>query len=109
MVIILISLLGVIFNTHSNTLVTYPSLNNLFYQTSNDSNLISPSEAISIANKNVPAFGEVRYGVKLIQNSQNPYYIVTIYENDPGLNIYGQAIVVSKVDAKTGQFLGANV
>lgn len=108
-VILLISVLGIISNTHSNTLVTYPSLNSSSNLTSHDSNLISPNEAISIANTNVPAFGEVRYGVKYIQNGQNPYYMITIYGNDPGLNVYGQAIVVSKVDAKTGQFFGANV
>ena len=102
-VILFISVLGIISNTHSNTLVIYPSLKTISNQTSNDSNLISPSEAVSIANTNIPAFGEVRYGVKYIQNGQNPYYMITIYGNDPGLNVYGQIIVVSKVDAKTGK------
>jgi len=109
-VILLSAVVGFLSNTHSNTLVTYPSLKSITSnQTSNDSNLISPREAISIANGNVPAFGEVGYGVKLIQNGQNPYYLVTLYGNDPSLNVYSQAIVVSRIDAHTGQFLGANV
>ena len=57
----------------------------------------------------MPAFGQVRYGIELIANGQNPYYLVTLYGNDPSLNNYGQVIVVSKVDARTGQFLGAAV
>ena len=68
---------------------------------------IIPKEAISIANSNVPAFGEVRYGITLINNMQNPYYIVTMYNNNP--NGYGKVIAVSRVDAKTGQFLGVSV
>jgi hypothetical protein len=107
--IILVAVVGFLSNTHSNTLVTYPSLKNTSNITSNNSNLIGPNEAISIANTNVPAFGEVRYGIVLIQNGKNPYYMITLYGNDPALNNYGQAIIVSKVDARTGQFLGTSV
>lgn len=108
-VVIILAVIGFLSNTNRNTLVTYPSLININSIQTNDSNIISPNEAISIANSNIPAYGEVRYGVELIQNGQNPYYMVTLYENDPGLNNYGQAIVVSKVDARSGQFLGATV
>ncbi len=112
LIIIVIILVALVFlsNTNNNTLVTYPSLISIkSNQTSNDSNLISPGDAISVVNRNMPAFGQVRYGVELIQNSQNPYYLVTLYGNDPGLNNYGHAIVVSKVNARTGGFLGAAV
>ena len=108
-VVIILLVIGFLSNTHSNTLVTYPSLINTTSNESNNPSFISPDEAISIANSNVPAYGEVRYSVTLVQNGQNPYYMVTLYENDPSLNNYGQAIVISKVDARTGQFLGASV
>ncbi len=108
-VVIILAVIGFLSDTNRNTLVTYPSLININSIQTNDSNIISPNEAISIANSNIPAYGEVRYGAELIQNGQNPYYMVTLYENDPGLNNYGQAIVVSKVDARSGQFLGATV
>ena len=110
--IIVFILVALVFlsNTNNNTLVTYPSLISIKSNyTSNDSNLISPHDAISIVNGNIPAFGQIRYGVELIQDGQNPYYLVTLYGNDPGLNNYDQIIVVSKVDARTGQFLGAAV
>jgi hypothetical protein len=108
--VVVLAGLTVILNSHSNTLVSYPS----FISLNSDQNLsnnypVSPSDAIAIANSNVPAFGEVRYGVTIVKNGENPYYIVTMYENNPGLNNYGKAIVVSRVDAKTGQFLGVSV
>ncbi|WP_048190606.1 PepSY domain-containing protein [Methanobacterium sp. SMA-27] len=106
-VITIFAVIGFTFNSN-NTLVKYPSLITT-NQLSTNSNIINPNEAISIANSNIPAFGEVRYGVTLIQNGQNPYYLVTLYENDPGLKNYGQPIVVSKVDARTGKFLGAMI
>jgi hypothetical protein len=106
-VIIIFAVIGFIFNSN-NTLVNYPSLTTT-NKISSNSDIISPNEAISIENSNIPAFGEVRYGVTLIQDVQNPYYLVTLYENDPGLKNYGQAIVISKVDARTGKFLGAMV
>ena len=108
MVVIFLAI-GFLTNTTNNTQVKYPSI--LFSQngTVNNSGLISPHEAIAIANQNVPAFGQVRYGVVLIPNGQDPYYMVTLYGNDASLNNYGQIIVVSKVNAQTGQFLGATV
>jgi hypothetical protein len=112
LIIIIIILIAVVFitDTNNNTLVTYPSLISITSnQNSSNSNLISPNEAISIVNGNVPAFGQVRYAVQSIQDGQNPYYLVTLYGNDPSLNNYGQVIAVSKVDARTGQFLGATV
>jgi hypothetical protein len=108
-VVVIFLAIGFLTNTTNNTQVKYPSI--LFSQngTINNSGLISPHEAIAIANQNVPAFGQVRYGVVLIPNGQDPYYMVTLYGNDASLNNYGQVIVVSKVDAKTGQFLGSKV
>jgi len=100
----------VIINSHSNTLVSYPSFISLNSNQNLSNNYpVSPNDAISISNSNVPAFGEVKYGVTIVANGQNPYYIVTMYENDPGLNNYGKALAVSRVDAKTGQFLGVSV
>ena len=108
-IVVLFLIIGFLTNTHTNTQVKYPSIISTSNITANNSGLISPQEAIDIANQNVPAFGQVRYGVVLIPDGQNPYYIVTLYGNDASLNNYGQAIVVSKVDAKTGQFLGSKV
>ena len=105
----ILAVVGIVFNTHSNTLVSYPSLISIHSNQSSDNFAISPEDAISIANSNIPAFGEVRYGVLLVNNSTQPYYIVTMYENDPGLNNYGKPLVVSRVDARNGQFLGATV
>jgi len=105
----ILAVVGIVFNTHNNTLVSYPSLISIHSNQSSDNFAISPEDAISIANSNIPAFGEVRYGVLLVNNSTQPYYIVTMYENDPGLNNYGKPIVVSRVDARNGQFLGATV
>lgn len=97
-----------ILNIHGNTLVSYPSFISLDQNKNLSNNYpVSPSDAISIANSNVPAFGEVRYGVSLVANGQNPYYIVTMYNNNP--NGYGKVIAVSRVDARTGQFLGVSV
>jgi len=112
LIIIIILLIAVvsITDTNNNTLVTYPSLLSITSnQNFNNNNFISPEEAISIANQNVPAFGQVRYAVHLIQDSQNPYYLVTLYGNDPGLNNYDHVIAVSKIDARTGQFLSETV
>lgn len=108
-VVVLFLIVGFLTNTTNNTLVKYPSILYSQNSTDNNSGLISPHEAIAIANQNVPAFGQVRYGVVLIPNGQNPYYMVTLYGNDASLNSYGQVIVVSKVDAKTRQFLGSKV
>ena len=105
----ILAVVGIVFNTHSNTLVSYPSLISIHSNQSSDNFAISPEDAISIANSKIPAFGEVRYGVLLVNNSTQPYYIVTMYENDPGLNNYGKPLVVSRVDAHNGHFLGATV
>jgi hypothetical protein len=107
-VIILVAI-GFLTNTTNNTQVKYPSILISQNGTASNSVLISSNEAIRISNQNVPAFGQVRYGVVLIPNGQDPYYMVTLYGNDASLNNYGQVIVVSKVDAKTGQFLGSKV
>jgi hypothetical protein len=106
-VVVLFLIIGLLTNTTNNTQVKYPSILSPQNDTYNNSGLISPHEAI--ANQNIPAFGQVRYGVVLIPNGQNPYYMITLYGNDASLNSYGQVIVVSKVDAKTGQFLGLTV
>lgn len=108
-VVVLFLVLGFLTNTPSNTQVQYPSIFTQQNSTVNNSGLISPHEAIAIANENIPAFGQVRYSVELIPNGQNPYYMVTLYGNDASLDNYGQVIVISKVDAKTGQYLGAKV
>jgi hypothetical protein len=109
-IIIVLIVLVFISDTNNNTLVTYPSLISITSnQATSNSNQISPNEAISIVNGNIPAFGQVRYAVQLIQNGQNPYYLVKLYGNDPGVNNYGQVIAVSKVDARTGHFLGTTV
>ncbi len=108
-IVVLFLIVGFLTNTTNNTHVKYPSLIFTYNGTNNNSGLISPQEAIAIANQNVPAFGQVRYGVVLIYDGQNPYYMVTLYGNDASLNNYGLPIVISKVDAKTGQFLGSKV
>ncbi len=81
-VVVILLAIGFLTNTTNNTQVKYPSI--LFSQngTANNSGLISPHEAIAIANQNVPAFGQVRYGVVLIPNDQDPYYMVTLYGNE---------------------------
>lgn len=108
-IVVLFLILGFITNTKNNTQVVYPSILSTANQTSNNSELIGPQQAIAIANSNIPAFGQVRYGVQLIQNGEDPYYLVTLYGNDAALNNYGHVIVVSKVDAKTGRYIGANL
>ncbi len=108
-VVVLFLIIGFLTNTTNNSQVKYPSILTSQNGINNNSGSISPHEAIAIANQNIPAFGQVRYGVVLISNGQNPYYMVTLYGNDASLNSYGQIIVVSKVDAKTGQFLGSTV
>jgi hypothetical protein len=109
LIVVLFLIIGFLTNTNNNTQVKYPSILSTSNMTDNNSSLISPQEAIAIANQNIPAFGQVRYGVLLVHNGHNPYYMVTLYGNDASLDNYGQAIVISKVDAKTGQFLGSKV
>jgi len=76
--VIILAVIGFLYNTHSNTLVTDPSLINTISNESNNPSLISPNEAITIANSNIPAYGEVRYGVKLIQNGQSTTMMLSL-------------------------------
>lgn len=90
---------------------TNSSVNNVTNQTtpkpiSSTPALISPQKAINIVKQTVPAYGNLRYGAKLVQNGQNPYYLISVYENDHNSTVYGEAIGGAKVDAKTGEFLG---
>ncbi len=122
-IIILVSVLAVIGgfilqshlnNSNKNIIVTNQtnsSVNNITNQTSPKStsstpSLISPQKAINIVKQSVPAYGNLRYGAKLVQNGQNPYYLISVYENDRNSTVYGEAIGGAKVDAKTGEFLG---
>ncbi len=101
-------------NGNKNIIVTNQtnsSVNNVTNQTtlkpaSSTPALISPQKAINIVKQSVPAYGNLRYGAKLVQNGQNPYYLVSVYENDRNSTLYGEAIGGAKVDAKTGAFLG---
>jgi len=108
-IIFIFLVIGFLTNTTNNTQVKYPPILSTSNGTTYNPSLISPNEAIGIANENIPAFGQARYGVVLIPNSQNPYYMVTLYGNDASLDNYGQVIIVSRVDAKTGQYLGSKV
>ena len=105
LMVVLFLIIGFLTNTNNNTQVKYPSLLSTSNMTSINSSLIGPQEAIAIANQNILAFGQVRYGVVLVPNGYNPI----LYGNDASLDNYGQVIVVSKVDAKTVQFLGSKV
>ena len=68
---------------------------------------ISASKAISIVKQNEEGTsGNVRYSAALIKSCENPYYKITVYNNDPGSDFYGEAIGGARVDAKTGEFLG---
>jgi flagellar basal body-associated protein FliL len=80
--------------------------NNSNSKTETTQKLISSQEAISIVNKNVPAYGLTSYGAKLVQNGQHPYYLVSAYDQNPNSTTYKEAIGGAKVDAITGQFLG---
>lgn len=106
-ILVILGAVTMILNGHSNTLVSYPSIISLELNKNLSNNYpISPTDAISIANSNVPAFGEVKYNVTIVKNVQNPYYIVTMYNNNP--TDYGKIIAISRVDAETGQFLGVS-
>jgi hypothetical protein len=48
----------------------------------------------------------VRYSAKLVQNGQNPYYEINVYDTDPNSSNYGDIISDSTIDAKTGEFQG---
>ncbi|AEG17754.1 PepSY domain-containing protein [Methanobacterium paludis] len=79
--------------------------NNETQQKSSDSGFISPQEAIKVAKETAGPSSNVRYEAKLIQNGQNPYYLITVYDTKINSTTYGVAIGGAKVDAKTGQFL----
>jgi len=115
-VIILYAALGVVASTalqgylsnNKNTSAlnqTNSSLNvNNTTQTNSQNNLISPTKAIIIVNKNIPANGYTSISAKLLQNGTHPYYLVNAY--DQNSTNYKQTIGDAKVDAKTGKFLG---
>lgn len=98
---------NVIVTNHTNSSVNNVTTNSTIPKpTSSPSALISSQKAINIVKQSVPAYGNIRYGAKLVQNGQNPYYLVSVYENDRNSTVYGEAIGGAKVDAKTGEFLG---
>jgi hypothetical protein len=76
-------------------------------QNKSQDNFISASKAISVVKQNVEGpSGNVRYSANLVKNSNNPYYKITVYDNDPESEFYGEDIGGARVDAKTGEFLG---
>ena len=82
------------------------SVNNQTSQTNVQDNLISAQKAINIAKQNAGPSKNVRFSAKLIQNGQNPYYLISVYSTDRNSTLYGENIGGAKVDAKTGEFLG---
>jgi len=85
---------------------TNSSLNvNNTTQTNSQNNLISPTKAIIIVNKNIPANGYTSISAKLLQNGTHPYYLVNAYDKNPNSTTYNQGIGGAKVDAKTGDLL----
>ncbi len=74
-------------------------------QKSSDSGLISPQEAIKVVKETAGPSFNVRYEAKLVQNGENPYYLITVYDTKVNSSTYGVAIGGAKVDAKTGKFL----
>ena len=68
-------------------------------------NLISAQRAIDIVQQSSPGSTNIRFSAKLINNNGAPYYLVTVYEDDPTSDVYGQSIGGAKVDAKTGVIL----
>ncbi len=82
------------------------SANNQTAQTKVQDNLISAQKAISIVKQNAGPSKNVRFSAKLVQNGQNPYYLISVYSIDRNSTLYGESIGGAKVDAKTGAFLG---
>ena len=82
------------------------TVNNQTTKTNVQNNLISAQKAISIVKQNAGPSPHVRYSARLIQNGQNPYYLISVYSTDRNSTLYGQNIGGGKVDAKTGEFLG---
>ncbi len=95
---------------HNNTTAvnnTTSVINNNNRTTSSiNSGLISSQDAINIVKQDVKVYGGVTYHATLIQNGQNPYYEVYIYENEPNTTNYGKNMEDAQVDATTGQVLG---
>ena len=91
--------------TQSNNSVNV-SVNNQTTQTKVQDNLISAQKAISIVKQNAGPSKNVRFSAKLVQNGQNPYYLISVYSTDRNSTLYGESIGGGKVDAKTGEFLG---
>lgn len=92
-------------SNQTNTSVNV-SVNNQTTQTKVQNNLISAQKAISIVKQNAGPSPHVRYSARLVQNGQNPYYLISVYSTDRNSTLYGENIGGAKVDAKTGEFLG---
>ena len=93
-------------NTNQSNTSVNVSVNNQTTQTKVQNNLISAQKAISIVKQNAGPSKNVRFSAKLIQNGQNPYYLISVYSTDRNSTLYGESIGGGKVDAKTGEFLG---
>ena len=93
-------------NTNQSNTSVNVSVNNQTTQTKVQNNLISAQKAISIVKQNAGPSKNVRFSAKLIQNGQNPYYLISVYSTDRNSTMYGESIGGGKVDAKTGEFLG---
>ena len=93
-------------NTNQSNTSVNVNVNNQTTQTKVQNNLISAQKAISIVKQNAGPSKNVRFSAKLIQNGQNPYYLISVYSTDRNSTLYGESIGGGKVDAKTGEFLG---
>ena len=82
------------------------SVTNHINQTKVQDNLIIAQKAISIVKQKAGPSKHVIFSAKLIQNGQNPYYLISVYSTDRNSTLYGENIGGGKVDAKTGEFLG---
>ncbi|UTB32908.1 MAG: PepSY domain-containing protein [Methanobacterium sp. ERen5] len=94
-------------NQNQSANITTVNQTNSTTQGKSQDNFISASKAISVVKQNEEGqSGNVRYSATLVKNSNNPYYRITVYDNDPESEFYGEDIGGAKVDAKTGEFLG---
>ena len=89
----------------SNTSVNV-TVDNQTTQTKNQDNLISAEKSISIVKQNAGPSKHVRFSAKLVQNGDNPYYLISVYSTDRNSTMYGENIGGAMVDARTGEFLG---
>jgi len=100
---------GVLFNNNVATINQANSsantLNNQTAHTNPQNKYISSMKAISIVYKKVPDYSYTSYTTKLVQNGQDPYYLVNAYDKNPNSTTYNQGIGGAKVDAKTGDLL----